>query len=316
MIARDGWAFIINPIAGNGRAKRYVPRIEEAIKRHGVDAEMVYTGGKGHATALAEDFVRRGYSRIAAVGGDGTFSETVHGLVGKKDIVFGAIPAGTGNDFIAITGFPSVLGDAEWETFLRCPLTAMDVGRCNDRHFINGMGLGFDARVAWENYNSQLHERVKGGRAGKYLWHIIKTLLLYREIPMTLTIEGKTMPVKSFLNTIAIGRRLAGGFYLTPGALADDGLLDVCMIHELSLPGRLVELIHVLRGTHLEDDVVRFYRTDHLLIEFDHEVPAHLDGELYLNSSFDIGILPGAIQIIYNPDGKHYFTKAGLGYDS
>jgi len=57
--------------------------------------------------------------------------------------------------------------------------------------------------------------------------------------------------------------------------------------------------------------VVRFFRTKQLTIEFASQVPAHLDGELYFNSKFDIGALPGAIGIIYNPAGKHFFGKAG-----
>jgi len=311
MKKKDRWAFIINPIAGNGEAGRFAPTVAGMIRRHGIDAETVFTTGKGHATELAADFAKRKFSHVVAVGGDGTFSETVHGLVGKKNVIFGAVPAGTGNDFIAITGFPERFGDAEWETFFRSPVARMDVGRCNDRHFINGMGLGFDAQVAWENYNSQKHEKVKGGSKSKYMWHILKTLVLYKETTMSLATNGEVRPMKSFLNTIANGRRLAGGLYLTPEALADDGLLDICMIHELSFPGRIQELVHVLRGTHLQDSVVRFFRTKQLTIEFASQVPAHLDGELYFNSKFDIGALPGAIGIIYNPAGKHFFGKAG-----
>ncbi len=307
---KNSWGFIINPVAGNGFSGKYASSVTEIIRKKGVGAEIVFTEKKGHASQLASEFADRGYSHVVAVGGDGTFSEAVHGLVGKKNIIFGAIPAGTGNDFIAITGFSERLTEGEWDTFFNCPTTAMDVGQCNDRHFINGMGLGFDAQVAYENYNSQKHEKVKGGSKSKYIWHILKTLLLFRESTMTLAGDGETRPVKSFLNTIANGRRLAGGFYLTPEALADDGLLDICMIHELSVPGRIKELLAVLRGTHLEDSVVRFFRTGHLSIEFADTVPAHLDGELYFNSRFDISVLPGAVNIIYNPAGKHFFSRS------
>ncbi len=310
MKKKDKWAFIINPIAGNGEAGRFAPTVAGMIRRHGIDAETAFTTGKGHATELAADFVKKKFSHVVAVGGDGTFSEVVHGLVGKKNVIFGAVPAGTGNDFIAITGFPERFGDAEWETFFRCPVARMDVGRCNDMHFINGMGLGFDAQVAWENYNSTLHSRVKGGSKSKYVWHILKTLLFFKGTTMNLTANGTTRPAQSFLNTIANGRRLAGGFYLTPQAVADDGLLDICMISEIPVHTRIKELIHVIKGTHLRDDVVRYFRTDRMTIDFGREVPAHLDGELYFNQRFDIGVLPGAIGIIYNPAGKHFFGKA------
>lgn len=303
------WAFIINPIAGNGKARHYGDIINAVARAKGIVPEIVFTEKKGHATTLAENLFHSGYNPIAAVGGDGTFSEAVHGLVGKKGVIFGAVPAGTGNDFIGITGFPEKLEEKEWDTFFQCHTAKMDVGCCNDRHFINGMGLGFDAQVAWENYNSKLHEKVKGGDKTKYVWHIVKTLVLYREKTMKLSVGNELREVKSFLNTIANGRRLAGGFYLTPEALADDGLLDICMIHELPFFGRIREFVHVIRKTHLKDSEVHFFRTRKLSLEFPDETYAHLDGELYSNRKFEISIMPRALRIIYNPSGKHFFSK-------
>lgn len=307
------WAFIVNPIAGNGKAKRYGEVVNKIARSKNISPEIVFTEKKGHASVLAAELCQEGYNPIAAVGGDGTLSETVHGIIAhpkRKEIIFGAIPAGTGNDFISVTGFPEKFRQKEWDTFFECNVIKMDIGVCNDRHFINGMGLGFDAQVAWENYNSKLHERVKGGDKTKYIWHIVKTLITYREKTMKLVIGDEIQEVKSLLNTIANGRRLAGGFYLTPLAMADDGLLDVCMIHELPFFGRIKEFMHVIKKTHLTDKEVHFYRTKKLTIEFPDETFAHLDGELYSSKKFDIGIMPRALRIIYNPVGKHFFSKA------
>ena len=48
------WMFIVNPIAGNGFAKKYESTVEEMIKKFGVDADVVYTEFSGHATELSE----------------------------------------------------------------------------------------------------------------------------------------------------------------------------------------------------------------------------------------------------------------------
>jgi diacylglycerol kinase (ATP) len=303
------WAFIVNPVAGNGYAGKYAGTVREMMRRHGVDGEVVMTGRKGHATSLAAEYVKKGYTHIAGVGGDGTFSEIAQALVNAKGVTFGAVSAGTGNDFITILGFPGRFTDADWETFFNEHTINMDVGTCNGRYFLNGMGLGFDAQVAAENYKSQSEPAVKKGSASKYWWHIIKTLVLYREQDMQLGVNGAMRNTKSFLNTIAIGRRLAGGFYLTPKAIANDGLLDICMISELPFVGRVKELLSVLRQTHLHDKVVNYFQTDHLTLEFPGEVPSHLDGELYMDKRFEIGILPRRLKIIYNPAGKHYFKN-------
>lgn len=146
------WVFIINPIAGNGFAKTIVPKLEEMIKKHDVDAELVLTERSGHATELSAAYLKRGFKYIIGVGGDGTLNEIARPLVNKKDVTIGIIPAGTGNDFIQILGFPNRFGDNDWNTFFKGNVIAMDAGSCNGMIFLNGMGLGFDAQVAAENY--------------------------------------------------------------------------------------------------------------------------------------------------------------------
>ena len=307
MKPKNKWIFIINPVAGNGFAKNYTEKVKEIIEDKTLNAEIVYTERKGHATEITKDFVENGFDHVIAVGGDGTFNEVAQFLVGVQNVVFGVVPAGTGNDFIAVLGFSERFTSPDWDILLEKNAIKMDVGKCNDKYFLNGMGLGFDAQVAAENYKSDLKKDVKKGSKSKYLWHIIKTLVTYKELDMTVTIDGKGTRSKSFLNTISNGRRIAGGLFLTPDAIVNDGMLDVCLIRELKFFARIKELLHVMKQTHVEDEVVNYFQTKKLLFEFENEVPAHLDGELYFNSRFEISTVPASLNIIYNPIGQHYF---------
>jgi len=307
LTSKNKWVFIINPVAGNGFAKNYTEKIKAIIQKQNLNSEIVFTERKGHATDITKDFVKKGFNQIIAVGGDGTFNEVAQILVNKKNVVFGAVPAGTGNDFIAALGFPGHFTDHEWDIFLEKNTIEMDVGKCNENYFLNGMGLGFDAQVAAENYKSDLNQDVKKGSKSKYMWHIIKTLVAYKELDMTVTINGKSIKSKSFLNTISNGRRIAGGLFLTPDAIVNDGLLDVCLIQELKFFARIKELIHVMKQVHTKDEVVNYFQTKELYFEFEKEVPAHLDGELYFNSRFEISTVPASLNIVYNPNGQHYF---------
>ncbi|MCX6326685.1 MAG: diacylglycerol kinase family lipid kinase [Bacteroidia bacterium] len=301
------WVFIINPIAGNGFAKTIVPKLEEMIKKHNVNAELVLTERSGHATELSESYFKKGFRYIIGVGGDGTLNEIARPLVNKKDVTVGIIPAGTGNDFIQILGFPNRFGDKEWDTFFKCNVISMDAGKVNGMIFLNGMGLGFDAQVAAENYTEP--GKVKKGGKHKYIWHIVKTLLFFREKRMTvITVTGRH-ETDCFINTIANGRRFAGGFLLTPKAIANDGLLDVCMIKKLSLPERFSILLKVPEGKHTSDKRVNYYQTPGINLEFSEVVPFHVDGELYFSKIFDVNIMPSALNTIYNPDGNHFFKR-------
>ena len=113
------------------------------------------------------------------------------------------------------------------------------------------------------------------------------------------------------MNTVSIGRRFAGGFFLTPKAIANDGMLDVCNVKKLNLFQRFRILLMVPKGTHITNPKVDYHQTDKISIEFDEKVPFHVDGELNFAQKFEILILPGAQNIIYNPEGKHFFRRDG-----
>ncbi|HPG39075.1 MAG TPA: YegS/Rv2252/BmrU family lipid kinase [bacterium] len=296
------WAFIINPIAGNGYAKKFATKVQEKAEQHGLVYTLVFTERKGHAIELARNLAGSGYTNIIAVGGDGTMNETITGIM-DQPVTFGAIPAGTGNDFVPILGFHERFTDDDWDEFFKVTTTLMDVGVCNGHYFVNGMGLGFDAQVAAENYKNG---QVKKGYPGKYLWHIIKTLLFFQEKPMTIISGKDEISARCFINTIGIGRRFGGGYFLTPKAIANDGLFDILHVEKLTFSERFNIFDKVKKGVHLQDPKVQYYTTDKLLIQFNETVPYHLDGEMFYGDRFIINILPAKIKTIYNSTGAHY----------
>ena len=250
----EKWVFIVNPTAGNHYAETMLPKIKEEILKHQIDASIVLTQHKGHATDLALSQIQKGTKYIIAVGGDGTVNEIARVMIGNTHSVLGVIPAGTGNDFIQILGFPNRFEEQHWELFFQKNCIDMDAGSCNNIPFFNGMGLGFDAEVAAQNYSPE--GEVKKGGQGKYWWHIIKTLLFYREQTMSIIHNGFSFSSSCFINTIANGRRFAGDFYLTPKAMANDGLLDICSIDKLNLIQRFNILLKVPKGDHLGEKSV------------------------------------------------------------
>lgn len=305
---KEKWVFILNPTAGGGFGKLMLPEVNRQISNRLLDAEVVQTERHGHASDLSEKYLKLAYTHIIAVGGDGTMNEVAKPLIGEKHVVTGLVPAGTGNDFIQILGFPDRFEKEHWDLFFEQQKIIMDVGKVNGKHFLNGMGLGFDAQVAAENY-IEPGEVAKGSGKGKYIWHILKTLLFYRECRVKIESRGETRETDCFINTISIGRRFAGSFFLTPEAIANDGLLDVCMIEKLNLLQRVKILTMVPKGTHIGDKKVDYYQVDKLNIDFGKKVPYHVDGELYFDTFFKVGVLPTALNIIFNPKGAHFFKK-------
>jgi len=308
MTSQDKWCFIVNPTAGGGFGKTILPELEKQVSSRSLDAEIVLTKKHDHAIELSRQSMEKGCSRIIAVGGDGTMNEVARPLIGQDQIITGLIPAGTGNDFNQILGFPDRFEATHWDIFFGLNSIKMDVGEVNGLYFLNGMGLGFDAQVAAENY-VEPGEVVKGHGKGKYLWHIIKTLLFYKEGRVRILYGEKEQESDCFINTISVGRRFAGSFLLTPRAIANDGLLDVCMIRKLNLLQRFKILSMVPKGTHINDSKVDYYQIDQLSIDFGKKVPFHVDGELYFDAKFEVRILSSSLNIIYNPGGNHFFNE-------
>jgi YegS/Rv2252/BmrU family lipid kinase len=304
---KERWCFILNPTAGGGFGKLMMPELEKQLTRRSLDASICVTERHDHAIELSRNSLENGYTHIIAVGGDGTMNEVARPLIGQKQVTTGLIPAGTGNDFIQILGFPDRFAEKHWDIFFKQSTIKMDVGQVNGLHFLNGMGLGFDAQVAAENYVNP-GEVAKGGGKGKYIWHIVKTLLFYKEGKVTIASRDQEQETDCFINTISIGRRFAGSFFLTPEAIANDGLLDVCMVKKLNLPQRFKILSMVPKGTHIRDKKVDYYQTENISVDFGKKVPFHVDGELYFGTNFKVSLLPSALNIIYSPKGKHFFN--------
>ena len=85
---------------------------------------------------------------------------------------------------------------------------------------------------------------------------------------------------------------------ITPDAVPDDGLFDVCMIDPLSLPQALMRLPFVVTGRHTRMKPVHMSRHSFLVIECDAALPAQIDGEVLLERRYDLSVLPGAIECV------------------
>ncbi len=302
----EKWGFIINPVAGNGYAGDYADTVRAKIKEYDVVADLVFTERRGHATELAAQLADAGATHIIAVGGDGTINETARGVMERKNITLGVVSAGSGNDFATVLGFSEHFSETDWQTLFQQHVIQMDVGKCNDNYFLNGMGLGFDAQVASENFDE--HGEIIAHTGAMYFWHIVKNLLFYKEKEFRSEYSGQSRQAMTFMKTISIGRRFAGGYFLTPHAIANDGLFDVCLVEPVNLLQRFLLFTQVPKGGHLGHKKVNYFRTDRLLIEFDENVPHHLDGELFFAARFDVSILPNHLRMLYNPNGNHFFA--------
>lgn len=296
------YAFIVNPAAGKGSGRKAAERLSELLRRHAVVHRMFFTVKPGHATELVKSTDAR---FVVAVGGDGTINEVANALQ-STDRVFGVIPTGSGNDFIKSAGIPRRMEDA-LELILRGPIRRIDAGRVSvgvvetgsiryapGRIFVNGVGVGFDAAVAYRT--TQI--RYLSGTA-LYLLAVLQTLGKFRPPHFSVRVDGLSWDGRQLLIATGNGKCAGGGFYLTPAAEVDDGFLDVCAIEDVSVFKVLRLIPSVMKRKQIQDKQVKYLRTKMIELSSSNLFAVHADGEIIGQEvqAVKIEVLPGALQI-------------------
>jgi len=297
---------ILNPAANHNQAPSLWPRLRSALA--GLDAEWVETQRPGDATRLAAEAARAGYNLAIAVGGDGTVHEIANGLMTVADhhTAVGVIPNGSGNDFAFSLGLPLDLEGA-CQRIMAGHARRIDLGYVRggtsqgDRacYFVNGFGIGFDAAVAIESNKTKV---VHGFL--RYLTAALRTMLFYYNAPhMTATIDGHTISRPILMFSINNGRRIGGGFFLTPDAVPDDGWLDLCYAAPVSQPMMVRLIPEVMQGTHTRFACFTFGRARHITVQADRALPVYADGEIFADYAdnlrhLELHLVPEALRVV------------------
>lgn len=287
---------ILNPAAKHGETAQLVPVIEKLL--HNIPHDTVHTNAAGHALDLAE--AASDYDVVVAAGGDGTAHEVLNGLMrlpAETRPALGLLPTGSGNDTRRTLGVPEDLARAALVlgTGIR---RRFDVGVCNGLYFNNSFAAGLDAKVTAKAVEYKVTKRRSG------LWLYLTALLhvLFNELDsfdLRIAFDGNEPALhKTLIVAVTQGPTYGGGFFITPDAIPDDGVFDVCMIDPLSLPEALLRLPFVIFGKHTRMKPVHMSRHTSLIIECDTPVPAQIDGEVLLEKRYEIDMLPSAIECI------------------
>ncbi len=290
---------MVNPVAGRGRALRVWPRVRAALAARGWSVEEVRSEAPGHAVELACHLARSGAQVVLAVGGDGTANEVSNGLARAEAldaVALGLVPLGTANDFATCLGIPQDPEGAA-QVLLTARPRRVDLGRANDRWFVNVAGVGFDAEVArWVNHHSKL---VRG--TAMYVVGIFRTLLRYRPTEVRVCLDGVPWDARAFLVAVGNSPAYAGGVHMCPDARPDDGQLEVVRIgdiHKLEV-FRILPLLY--RGRHLTHPKVARAVAREVTVEASVPLAVHVDGEPVGTTPVRFRVQARALQVLAPP---------------
>jgi YegS/Rv2252/BmrU family lipid kinase len=296
-VADPRFAVIVNPKAAGGKAIKKLPEISATASSVTPEYLLHITSSIEDARLRAREFADLGIERIVAVGGDGTFNEVANGILeSNARPALGIVPAGTGCDLPRTLGVPT--GVAESLVFaMSADARPMDVGLAKtstgQRYFLNVAGMGFDAKVA---NRAQQKKRLTGKKA--YMVALAQELTDFGYIEVRMEVNGKEIATKAVFVSVANAQFLAGGFHFAPMARIDDGLLDLAIIDDISLPGFVKAVPSVMRGKHLSNPHWSHYTTTHVKVTSSTPALVQVDGEIVGTSPAEFSIAPKAIDVV------------------
>jgi YegS/Rv2252/BmrU family lipid kinase len=286
---------LLNPRAGGGRAVRLAARLQAALRARGAAVVVHESRAPGDLERIAAS-LPASTEPIIAVGGDGTVSEVVGGIVqARSGRAFCAVPGGSGNDFAKSIGWARL--EDTLAALARDGRERIDLVRVNGRVAAYGLGMGFDALVAAD---AEAHAPAWLRGLPRYLYSILRVLPGLRTPELRLEADGAQVyrgpsVLAAAMNTPTAG----GGFRLAPDASPTDGLLEIMVGGDLTRLQTLLILPRVIAGTHVTHPQVRVIRAATATFTWASATHAHADGEPLLPAlKFEVVALPSALEIV------------------
>src|SRR5699024_2626634 len=282
------YVFIINPIAGNGRAKKAYNKIKTSALYSQIKKEIYITEYKGHGKEIIEKIRSRdlrAIKSIIVIGGDDTIHEVANGL-SQFPVNLAFIPGGSGNDFARgckikenpVTLFENIVkGKGKIKYWLGKSRVDGEVKR-----FVNNLGIGFDAEVADKankaRYKGFLSKLGLGNIS--YLFALIQMLFLFKPKNIKISYDGKERLIKNcWMITVSNHPYFGGGMKIIPNAKIQPDAFPILIIHSISKWKVLALFLTVFTGKHLKYKEVELFETKAIHILAENKIYYHADGE-------------------------------------
>ena len=288
----NSYKFIVNPVAGGGKAAKLFPRIKEFFDSAKAEYDYYFTRGPGDAIEKAARAAEEGFDIVVAVGGDGTANEVLNGIAHSK-AVLAAIRGGKGNDFATAVDMPSDI-DSACRDLLAAKTRNIDLAKVLNRYFINSVGVGFDATVAL-----RVNRGVRPFRGvSAYIYAFFLTLFSYKQVEMEIDFGNGPREINPLLVAVGIGQNYGGGMRILPDAIQDDGLFDICILDWMDKLSLAYSFPKVFSGSHVKMKQVTMHRTEKVSLKTGEPVPLHMEGEILFGNEMNFTLEPCGMTVL------------------
>ena len=277
------FAFLVNPASGGGAAPAAVVPVARILREAGAFVDVTYSPGPAACRELVAQAVARG-DVVVAVGGDGMVA-SLAGAVVEAGGTLGIVPSGRGNDFarqLGIGGGPEEVA----ATLLEAAPRKVDVIDVGGRVVVGSVYAGVDSLA------SELVDRAhRLPRPVQYPYAAVRSVLGFRPSSYDVVVDGEAHRFDAFTVVVANSGYYGSGMHVAPGAVIDDGLLDVVVIRAASKLRLVRALPKLYDGSHVALEEVVVLRGRSVSVQAANPTLAYGDGE-------QLGPLPVTAEVV------------------
>jgi YegS/Rv2252/BmrU family lipid kinase len=301
---------IVNPSAGGGKGGRLAPAVERELSRLGLATRRVDTTHLEHARELGLEAAGNGET-VVALSGDGMVGVLADALREVPGAVLGVLPGGRGNDLARVLGIDE-------DAVAACATIAHGVARRVDLGVVRSAaadvasrdGAGVEAGqafvgIASVGFDSEANRIANeappwlGGMV--YAYGALRALLAWRpaHFQIELQPQGERHEFDGYTVGAANSKTYGGGMRAAPGALLDDGLLEVVVLESVGKLRFLTRILpRVFSGAHVREPSVRVFRAAEVTVSADRPFTMYADGDPIGELPARVSALRGAVTML------------------
>ena len=287
--------FVMNPYSGMRRANKYLADIVALFNQADYEVIVHMTRGQGDATQIVRNKAKD-MDIIVCCGGDGTFNETISGILGAgAEVPVGYIPAGSTNDFATSLKLSGNIMQAAQDIVEGRPMP-YDVGKFGDRYFSYVASFGAFTRASYTT--PQSIKNALGHTA--YLLEGINELSQIKKEHVRMEIDGQVVEDDFLFGAISNSTSLGGILKLNPD-LVDlaDGQMEILLVRAARNLTEITECIQAVQSQKYNCSMITFQSAKKVRVFANPFMPWTLDGEREEgHEQVDVENLHHAIRIV------------------
>ena len=267
--------FVMNPYAGMRKGAKALADIIAIFNRADYEVITYMTAGPGDGRQIVAKQASQ-VDLVVCAGGDGTFNETVNGLLASGcDTPVGYIPCGSTNDFASSLQLQTNPVKAA-QAIVDGDVTRYDIGKFGDRYFSYVASFGAFTKTS---YNTPQSVKNALGHTA-YVLSCVQELSQIRKEHLLIETSDQVIEDDFIFGAISNSTSVGGILTLDPKQVdMRDGKFELLLVRA---PRDLLELSDCIRALQTQKyncPMITFLSTSSLTVYANPEMDWSLDGE-------------------------------------